>query len=165
MVNGVVRESVFGQLVYYASGRRWFQYEEENRNFVLPDRYASAPHNERLKHPKSTPKDEQRDSDHDAHRRSEAATLVDRNSRAFTEGSRDNGEKKNELRDVEKGAPGAPDASRRDQGKDPNLVDWYGPDDPECPMNVRTSPLYPHAQLLTCVRIVVVIFQALLCHV
>jgi MFS transporter, DHA1 family, multidrug resistance protein len=38
----VIRDSFFGQIIYYTSGRRVFRYPEEEPGFVLPPRYAAV---------------------------------------------------------------------------------------------------------------------------
>ena len=43
-VPDLVRDSFFGQIVYYASGKRFFRYPEEKEGFVLPPRYANVAH-------------------------------------------------------------------------------------------------------------------------
>ncbi|KAI0777953.1 major facilitator superfamily domain-containing protein [Irpex lacteus] len=40
MNSDTVRESFVGQLIYYASGRRIFRYDEDMPDFVLPEKYA-----------------------------------------------------------------------------------------------------------------------------
>ena len=43
-VPDLLRDSFFGRVVYYASGRRVFRYPEEKDGFVLPPRYAGVSH-------------------------------------------------------------------------------------------------------------------------
>jgi MFS transporter, DHA1 family, multidrug resistance protein len=128
MVSDLIRESFVGQLVYRLSGRRAFQYAEEKPGFTLSERYTSREKPGPV--PSTRPPSE---SDPAGPRRSEAATLV--------------GEPESNTNDVEKGnkvgrpshpTNGSEEEPRSEEDEETwrNTVDWYGPDDPECPMNV-----------------------------
>jgi MFS transporter, DHA1 family, multidrug resistance protein len=127
MVPALIRDSFLGRAIYIISGRRLLPYPEERPDFVLPARYDLKAR-DRLstatssRHP-TTPLTPPHG------RRSDAHTLV---------GVEHPEEKKRRDEDVEKqqrhsstdGHPGGADNNF-------DVVDWYGPDDPECPMNVR----------------------------
>lgn len=132
-VSDLIRESFIGQVVYYASGKRYFQYAEERPGFVVPARYD-------LDRRASWA---QPDSD--------TNTLNDKKNGADQAGNGGKSEKRNVTvtENAETDAAPSRDLTTRtsnvdsergtvaDEQVDPNVVDWYGPDDPECPFNVR----------------------------
>jgi DHA1 family multidrug resistance protein-like MFS transporter len=127
MVSDLFRESFVGQLIYRLSRRRVLQYAEEKPGFVLPERYRQH------EKPSTRTASSHASSDPDHSRRSNAGTLVDQP--IATNG------------DVEKG-PKVPqneseERSPEEEEKWRNPVDWYGPDDPENPMNVSFVAALP----------------------
>ncbi|KAJ3538373.1 hypothetical protein NM688_g6530 [Phlebia brevispora] len=129
-VPDLIRESFVGQLIYNFSGKRYFQYAEERPGFVCPRRFDPArraswtgPDSEAatLSEKKPIPEQKQKEGEKDKNRvsvaeREEGATdTQDPRSRSSS--------------DPERGI------AVSDEKPDPNLVDWYGPDDPEHPMN------------------------------
>jgi DHA1 family multidrug resistance protein-like MFS transporter len=132
MVSDLIRESFIGQFVYFASRRRVFQYAEEKPGFVVPERYTTR-EKSRSRDGLSSPA---------AHaRRSEAATLVgDPNTGSDVEKAKSS---KKQGVDAQTDGP----RSEEDEEKWRNTVDWYGPDDPEHPMNV--SRLLPSSNSLS----------------
>lgn len=132
------RGSFVGQVIYYASGRRLLQFQEEKPNFVVPSRYL--PPNSRAPSPSG---------------QSDNATLDGENRRQSTIKAGTNGTVtpvaaqsppeestigREYLRhgDVEKVA--LAEKEREQPPFDPYVVEWYGPDDKECPYNVRAIP-------------------------
>jgi MFS transporter, DHA1 family, multidrug resistance protein len=127
MVSDLIRESFVGQLIYLASRRRVFQYAEEKPGFVVPERYAPR-EKTRSRAVSSSPSP--------GPRRSEAATLVgDQNAGSDVEQGKTGKQGQNERSDEPR--------SEEDEEKWRNTVDWYGPDDPEHPMNVSRLPSLP----------------------
>ncbi|GJE85841.1 MFS general substrate transporter [Phanerochaete sordida] len=147
-VHAVLRDSFIGTLVYFLSGRRYFRHPEELPGFVLPEKYATAgadrsarggdqceassqtrsvaaaaadpsTSGEDSNIPQTEPASEPR-NEQDADNVSETTTM-----RPVS----DNG-------DLEKGANGKKQKEQvTEQPSDSEVVDWYGPDDPECPRN------------------------------
>jgi DHA1 family multidrug resistance protein-like MFS transporter len=125
MVNDLFRESFVGQLIYALSRHKFFQYEEDKPGFVIPERYQPQQKTNPVR------QSSQESSSSAQPRRSEARTLVDG------------------AHDTEKGPKpsSGSDAAMKEKTRDEdeqkwrNTVDWYGPDDPENPMNV-SSILY-----------------------
>ena len=138
--------------MYYASGRRYFQYEEDRPGFVLPPRYDPARRASWVE-PES-----------DANTLGEKKSGSEQNAKAGASSGK--GEKGNvtvtqtaEPEGTEAETPSAEDAPTRasessterglaiDEKADPNIVDWYGPDDPECPFNVSSRSFYQSASI------------------
>ena len=128
----LIRDSFVGQLVYYGSGRRYFQYEEEKPGFVVPSRFFASRRNS------------------DSGDASENATLADKPLSATEQqqGEKTKGGDVTVSEGVEADGEAGTDGSVRQSGEDvergttvgdSNLVDWYGPDDPEHPFNVRKA--------------------------
>lgn len=120
MVNDLIRESVVGQLIYVISRHKFFQYEEDKPGFVVPERYQPQQ--------KASPvrQSSQDSSNSTPPRRSEARTLVD-GAHDTEKGPKLN--KESDMASKEK-------VRDEDEQKWRNTVDWYGPDDPENPVNV-----------------------------
>ncbi|KAM0792603.1 hypothetical protein ACM66B_005264 [Microbotryomycetes sp. NB124-2] len=126
-VNALMRDTFFGQVVYQASGQRLFTHPEERDDFQVPQKYlpdndkrrTSSSSNGYSKGEKVGKGVEGTSADREAEegRRHESATATndDSNSDATAVHSRD--------------------GEQQDEEKDDNLVDWYGPDDKENPMN------------------------------
>jgi DHA1 family multidrug resistance protein-like MFS transporter len=117
---GLMRDTAFGQIVRVVSGRRYFKYpEEENpelwKKFIDKEKSANLAHHGTVDPPED---DEKSNADSDRRPREDS----DSSSRTHVGG----GETINEV----SGAKVDPE-----NGKDINLVSWYGPDDPEMPMN------------------------------
>lgn len=129
-VPALIRDSFFGQLVYYASGRRYFRHEEEKPGFVVPERYTNT-------------RRESNSGDG-----SENATLSERRATSSEKPQSDKEKTKNQDVTVTERVDAGVDVTGTDRQleedvergevlkDDPNLVDWYGPDDPEHPFNV-----------------------------
>ena len=162
----VIRESFVGQLVYRFSGRRYFRYAEDDPNFELPEQYArlinrgsddvlnsetrSNSDAGTLADPGQTKKSalqseekakatvevtERRDSEP----RSEAETAIETHSRddevteLTTAGVLD--PEKGKYKELQR-------REAEEESRDPFIVDWYSPTDPENPRNVSTiSPI------------------------
>ncbi|CAO1637861.1 unnamed protein product [Parajaminaea phylloscopi] len=148
------RETICGQIIYRASGRKLLRYREERPDFVVPehfksgykegleekkqrkralggnpittpggDRFFDAHHDERSILGAQTPGGESTGSSHTA---------------ASPEESGDRSKALEENRsgaDGEKAKQAGKDGAQQEEEKDPYLVDWYGPDDPEHPFN------------------------------
>jgi DHA1 family multidrug resistance protein-like MFS transporter len=125
----LIRESFVGQLIYRGSGRRWFQYIEDRPEFVLPGRYKEAMR--RASMPDTTV----------GGRASEAQTLVDPPA---PRAANDVEKQHNKIARREGGGNiEVGDEMHDEADKDwLNIVDWYGPDDPECPMNVGVFSIF-----------------------
>lgn len=125
-VPDLIRDSFVGRIVYHVSGRRLFRHPEEMPDFVLPARYANKPGFA------ATP--------------SSNLTLA---GSGVTTASGDLATQKQEEHpqestlahevlhlhgdDAEKGVQ---EKEMELEMRNSNIVDWYGPDDPECPENV-----------------------------
>ena len=115
-VPDLIRDSVIGQLIYHGSGRRLLQYTEERPEYIPRLQHETKP-NPRLS----------------------GATAV---SNAL-----DNNEKNAERKENPDSAEAPKADTRRDvengtyEHHSDLVVDWYGTDDPECPVNVSTSHL------------------------
>ncbi|KAJ3532404.1 hypothetical protein NM688_g7428 [Phlebia brevispora] len=161
-VPDVIRDSLFGQIVHYASGRQLFQYPEEKPGFILPARYR--PPTSRSLSEDITP----------SHRSSRTAIVTAKSgdstprkapvsiaeSEVRGADSEDTAEPPQEStlaqeylhhptphevpHDVEKAMSAILDTQPAHAAHhDPNIVDWYGPDDPEAPSNV-SRPMSLH---------------------
>lgn len=155
-----LRETTFGQILYHASGRKIFRYPEEQPDFVIPERWrpndhekfsqgiaandAVAPKRERGS-PVTTPGgDRFFDAHHDERSLREAEGVT---PGAATPGSAAHGAPQRQTSenssqrtlDVEAGGKVTPEKTSESPDSsgddDPNLVDWYGPDDPANPLN------------------------------
>lgn len=138
---GFFRESFVGQLIYLASGRKHLRYPEEKPDFVVPERYQprpiqssspsgqsdSATLNGRDKR-NSTYKPTEKEAE--AH--VQASPEVARSPQQESSVGR---EYLHHPEDLEKAAI-ARAAEAAQLEPDPNLVEWYGPDDPYSPLNV-----------------------------
>jgi DHA1 family multidrug resistance protein-like MFS transporter len=118
---GLMRDTAFGQIVRVVSGRRYFKYpEEENhelwKKFIDTEKSANLAHHGTVDPPEDD--DEKSDADSDRRPREDS----DSSSRTHV----GEGETINEASGVKVDS---------EKGKDINLVSWYGPDDPEMPMN------------------------------
>lgn len=134
-VPAVVRDSFLGTLVYFLSERRLFRHPEERPDFVLPEKYAKAC--------QDLPTQQGGDSDASSQTRSDAATVVDSsrserdsdgNNRTAETSSQTTARPSSDNVDLEKGQKGKV-SQKETVTEDNNIVDWYGPDDPECPRN------------------------------
>ncbi|GJE98392.1 MFS general substrate transporter [Phanerochaete sordida] len=151
----ILRDSLFGRIVYYASGRHLFRCPEELPGFVLPTRYAGHPENlapsaNRPASPSLSSHPSQVGSAPDAEeRRTSKAPLLDDATTEHAEKNeshmphRESGMAHEVLHlhphDAEKGDIAAMEREEERINSNPNIVDWYGPDDPESPAN--WSPL------------------------
>ncbi|TFY69818.1 hypothetical protein EVJ58_g189 [Rhodofomes roseus] len=135
-VPDLVRESTLGQIVYYVSGRRLFRYAEEKDDYQIPERYArasaTAPLNEKsAARPSSSSTRPPSDS---GTAPSDRSTLVNQDAagqsglRPKKQGDPEEGMLPPEVQQNQA-------AEVREEKVNANLVDWYGPNDPECPMN------------------------------
>lgn len=161
-VPDLIRDSFFGQLVYHGSRRRLFQYLEERPDFILPARYdqtgrtsVSGPESESATIADgSTGNAEKREPKGNS--KSDVA-VSERAETGSTTSSGDQGRSSRE--DTEKG--GSVQVEEKTD-IDPNLVDWYGPTDPERPYNVRLMSQL--AMLLIDVVYIVVFLQTVAHH-
>ena len=133
-VPNAVRDSFVGTLVYHLSGRRAFRHPEEHPNFVLPERYG-------------WPKQGLGDNSEVASQvGSDSATLADPRPGEKAEARKQETAVATTDPPEEPTAPPAAGADaekgksiENNAGTDVLLVDWYGPDDPECPRNVSAT--------------------------
>ena len=126
-VPDIIRDSLFGQIIYHCSGRRFLRYPEEEPGFVLPATAHAS-----------------RSRSSGGSSRPASVTLKDSEQKApvrelgvqFTQVQEESALAQEYLHhDAEKGKLG--EEPRGEAHYDPNVVGWYGPDDPECPANVR----------------------------
>lgn len=146
----LIRDSFIGQLVYYASGRRLFNYLEDRPEFILPVKYEFA--TSRLDTP---PSDASSDNATLSDRRKGDQMVTEKKPETVTERpvlTTDRPELeestvgqellRSPTRDVEKGKLAEEQQKRAEEDQEnPFLVTWYGPDDPESPQNVRLNLL------------------------
>jgi len=134
-----IRDSFVGQILHAASGGKILPYAEERPGFEVPEKYKKRDPNE--KNPKRFPNE-----DPDEHGLSEAARnvrrahLQERRSRGSEEtvtGS-GSGEDRDNSGQGEGGGEGEEDEVEKAK-KDAIIVDWYGDDDPENPLNWKLS--------------------------
>ena len=137
-VPDLVRDAFVGQLIYHASGKRCFRHREERPDFVVPAQYTTSRPASRSDGgsenatldggPSSPPKDEQK-----AESSKEKGGDVIVSEREDNERDTEDKEKRQKAGDVEVGT-----ARVEGEGADTIIVDWYGPDDPDCPFNVSS---------------------------
>lgn len=118
-----------GQIIHHASKGKFLQYQEQSPSFVIPKKYLLA----------SLPSPSARRSSRVAQLRadtiqseaSSTTTAFDRSGQSSPQGKEHNASEGKKPRSV--GYEG-----------EPVIVDWYGPDDPENPLNwyVIFSPLF-----------------------
>ncbi|KAH9831156.1 MFS general substrate transporter [Rhodofomes roseus] len=159
-VPDLVRESTLGQIVYYVSGRRLFRYAEEKDDYQIPERYArasaTAPLNEKsAARPSSSSTRPPSDSgtavsdqaggmlrrrNSGQSRTSDQSQPSDRSTLVNQDAAGQSGLRPKKQGDPEEGML-PPEVQQnqaaevREEKVNANLVDWYGPNDPECPMN------------------------------
>ena len=124
-----MRDTAFGQIIRVASGRRFFKYpEEENhelwRQFIDEKKSANLARHGTVEPPED---DEKSNADSSDDRRQPTREDSDSSSRTHVGEDQPTNEASGVKVDPE-------------NGKDINLVTWYGPDDPENPQN--WSPPY-----------------------
>ena len=163
-VPDIVRDSFIGQLIYYGSGRRFLRYPEEFPDFILPERYASAggaPYpgsdssDATVNRPPSSASSrrasisrEKKDPEHGKERYEVTEGTVEDTT---VEGTIDGHDRHQEstlaqeylhsppIHDVEKARLADLERAQLEAAhRNHNVVEWYGPDDPECPQNVRS---------------------------
>ncbi|CAO1614400.1 unnamed protein product [Sympodiomycopsis kandeliae] len=157
-----LRDTFFGQLVYRASGHKLFKQEEDKPGFQVPEKHQniSSDKNEKeqfaegLKSNQGAPASaHQRGSPvttpggdrffnahHDERSLREAEGVTPSaptgNRSPHSEGSSQRTLSQGQTNDVEKNEAGNKDSQNEpDEENDPNIVSWYGPDDPANPMN------------------------------
>ncbi|KAI0339259.1 MFS general substrate transporter [Trametopsis cervina] len=149
----VVRESFFGQLVYHATGRRKFRYEEDMPDFVLPAKYAHLLRKERHSETSSRSDGSTLAAEPSARggperpvdERSQANTAGDetpdrRDSATFDEEQSRNSYSMKPIAtgvvDPEKGTFAEIQARKvEEEQRNPYIVDWYSDNDQENPRN------------------------------
>ncbi|KAL7422081.1 GTPase-activating protein [Cryptotrichosporon argae] len=125
-----VRESFVGEVLYHASRGRIFSYPEERPDFVIPERYRARDKatdgRGALAGPgaqeKSAKDGQGRRGAADDERRASGGRASASSQDTVVEGGLEEDNVRAEQR-------------RADDDEDPNLVTWYGPDDPENPQN------------------------------
>ncbi|GJF00169.1 MFS general substrate transporter [Phanerochaete sordida] len=148
-VPDLLRDSFFGRIVYYASARRLFRHPEERPDFKLPPRYsvhmpgaAAAP---RAESPAPSNRVSQAGTLAADDRRTSKGTILDDvtvNTAEHSEAHMPHRESTvaHEVlhlhpHDAEKATIAAMEREEERVYDNPNIVDWYGPGDPECPEN------------------------------
>lgn len=130
----LIRDAFIGQLVYYASGRRVFNYVEDRPGFVVPARFIPDDADDPTlpsSDSQSTatlppPPDREQDAGRTKKRESMPPVTVEVEETI-----------PDRPKDVEK-AELAEREPQEQQPPSPHLVTWYGSADPEDPRNVRT---------------------------
>ena len=135
------RDSVVGQILYYGTGRRWPQYPEDLSDFKIPTRFLGSP-------PRSRPVSPTTQSEHDSttldgRRQSmlKPEELEDAPKVLVVDTTPDRAEESAVGREyLHPTDPEKVDLVRQEVEEElvrnPYIVHWYGPDDPECPQNV-----------------------------
>ncbi|THG98486.1 hypothetical protein EW026_g3708 [Hermanssonia centrifuga] len=130
----LIRDSFIGQLVYYGSGRRLFQYPEDQPNFALPIQHQkdlSGSNSET-----ATLADQQRSDEKNGTVTEKRESTVSAVERPPLEESTVGQEVlRSPSRDVEKGRLAEEQRRFAEEFRKPNLVHWYGPEDQENPQN------------------------------
>lgn len=150
-VPDILRDSFFGRIVYYATGRRLFRHDEERPDFKLPPRYAvhmlgAAPVGSRSASPPLSEHPSQVGSASEDRRTSKGTLLDDVTVRTAEPSEVHMPHRESTMahevlhvhpHDAEKAELAAMERAdeRETPYEDPNIVDWYGPNDPECPEN------------------------------
>ena len=125
MAPDLIRDSAFGQLVRLATGSRIFYYPEERDN-SLYSKYINAEKSSNLARTGTT---ESKPLNTDGEKRLDS-DLPTPNDAASPNSSRSTLADPNALVNVASGTAVDPE-----RGRDGDVVDWFGPDDPENPMN------------------------------
>ena len=159
-VPDTIRESFVGQLIYHLSGRRYFRYAEDCPDFVLPDHYAKL-----IERPENRTSNSETRSNSDtltladpyaAEKAKGPKADNTKNGVEVTERQNSsNGSESETLEepprtqetmqlatagaaDPEKGTYAqAQERKLEEERRNPFIVDWYSPTDPENPRNVR----------------------------
>lgn len=131
MVPDLVRDSFLGRTIYLLSGRRLLQYPEERRDFVLPKSFETPSH---LRTRPTTSSEVRPASSSGSSSSSVTANPRQSEATAVADQPRPQDIEKQQKHFVD-GAPSSQTAEHDADDQDPNVVDWYGPDDPECPSN------------------------------
>ncbi|KAJ3528910.1 hypothetical protein NM688_g7929 [Phlebia brevispora] len=160
-VPDLIRDSFVGQLIYYGSGRRYFRYPEDRPEFLLPVRYTEA---YRARHAATIPPPFQANGDSNETSRPASVvrqenkdnasnkqrfSVIEGTAEGEAEGTAENEDERPQestlaheylhsppIHDVEKAKFIAEEHARLEAAHlNPNIVEWYGPDDPECPLN------------------------------
>lgn len=134
-----IRDSFFGHLVHYLSNYKLFQHPEEVPGSPIPARYLSYPGSPGVASPATS---DASSATLSGQPEDEDAQIPAEDSRAETDAvaptNHQRGPDDSFNADVEKGdAAKAKETVMRREISDSALVDWYGPDDPENPYNVR----------------------------
>lgn len=150
-VHSIVRDSFLGDVVRLVSRRRLLRHPEEYPDFVIPEKLAASIDVGGARRPSA-----QVDS--------ESSTLNERPPRdSLSDGSATaHGHGRSDVAfaaapNAEKGKANVEQVERQADDNDNSgtvIVDWYGPDDPECPRNVSTR-IRGAVQLLTHPTVVV----------
>ncbi|KAL1745321.1 major facilitator superfamily domain-containing protein [Schizophyllum fasciatum] len=118
----LIQESTLGHIIYYGFGRRYLQHREDFDSFEVPAHYLSEKaHTDEPEPPRPAV------GSHDPHPHRQSAASDEET--VIGEPLHEKGE----VRKPEEGVqPFAPSGGHE---HDPNLVTWYGPDDPANPLN------------------------------
>ena len=145
MAPDLIRDSLVGQIIYRASGRKILQYPEERPGFVLPEKYGGS-----SSHSDQEAAWEDKD-DKDGKKRQYSVTEKAVEASGSHESTNNLPQESTVGReylhheehhphphDPEKGELATTEENTQvDHEQDGTIiVDWYGSDDPECPLNV-----------------------------
>lgn len=141
----LVRDSFFGQFVYHTSGYRFFRHADELPESSISSRFAE-PFDQKLSATSSRtatiaeePREDKRPSlrEEDSDDRRQLETVVEDDA----ESGRTKCDKTNV--DIEKGEVAASEKIEVERTpSNSRLVDWYGPEDSDNPMNVSIYPAF-----------------------
>ena len=143
-VPDTIRDSLVGQIIYRASGRKVFQYPEERPGFVLPEKFGGPSQD-------SGQQDAWEDKD-DKDTKKQGYSVAEKPVEASGSNGTANTLPQESLtgreylhhegsppHDPEKGDLATTEENTQVDHQDGTIiVDWYGPNDPECPLNVST---------------------------
>ena len=162
----VVRESFIGQLIYYASGHRYFRYEEDMPDYILPEKYArlvrksgdpetnstsdastlalpgsdtSSTEERRPRSVRRKPVDEKAKAEVRLIERQSSDDSADNASEEIDSArtKQIKGSDTTKVVDPEKGNVQVEEQRVEEKQENPFVVDWYSSTDPENPRNVR----------------------------
>ena len=154
-VPDLIRDSFVGRVVYHVSGRRLFRHPEEMPGFELPARYtqqASRPDSPAATSSDSTLSGARLDATpgnlSKQTSRGTAGPTEDATNKEHPPIHRHESVAAEEILHLHGSDPekGAQEKEIQEEIQHSYIVDWYGPDDPECPENVSnilSSPNKP----------------------
>ena len=161
----IIRDSFVGQIVYFASGRRLFQYPEERPGFDFLEQYTTSVNSSSTSGSRTSPDEAPRLSDSltESKGPSRSSVTVDVTTHPNAEPKRSIAQEESTVAqeylhrdgDVEKGVLHT--LADISDVQNPIMVSWYGPDDPELPTNVRQHTVRSSCTLINAYTLVVIL--------